>query len=278
MLDWSWILPEGDHRWIMGLRQGESLSEFFADQDPSGAVRAERARWLSEEPHKYAALLPEAEPALYETLELARDLGAYRGDGESSPFAQLLQLGVAWEPDFVWMHPDDEGVHRLIGGVLCFPSSWALTDKIGRPMSEVHGPVPELNTTIGRSIDTFLARQVPGVIWRRENWGISREATLNLHPSRPRRRLDGSVTVDEVWLRLEHQLLLKLPQSGSVLFGSRIQPVPLADVIAQPQAAMRLARLIATLTPAAAAYKEIAAARPRLLALLDGEGRSTGAA
>lgn len=268
MLDWNRILPDADHRWIMGLRQEDSLREFFADQDTTGAVRAERVHWLKEDPQKYAALLPEAEPALCETVDLARGLGLFGSDDEASSFEQLIRLGSVWEPDIIWMHPRGDGIHRLIGGVLCFPSSWALHDKLGRPMSEVHGPVPDLNPTIGRSIDTFLARQVPGVVWLRENWGLSRDAELNHHPSRSFRRLDATVTVDEVWVRLEHQLLLKLPISGSVLFGIRVELIPLTDVVAHPLAAARLARLIATLAPAAAAYKEIAAAKPALLAML----------
>ena len=106
--------------------------------------------------------------------------------------------------------------------------------------------------------------------WRRENWGLSRDAQLNHHPSQPRRRLDATITVEEVWVRLEHQLLLKLPPSGSVLFGIRIDIIPLTHVIADRQAAARLARLLSTMTLAAANYKDIATARPALLDMLDG--------
>jgi hypothetical protein len=97
---------------------------------------------------------------------------------------------------------------------------------------------------------------------------LSRDAQWNHHPSRPRRQLDATITVEEVWIRLEHQLLLKLPHSGSVLFGIRIQIVPLTQVIADPQAARRFARLLSTMTPASAAYKGAATARSALLALL----------
>ncbi|MEX1229944.1 MAG: heme-dependent oxidative N-demethylase subunit alpha family protein [Planctomycetaceae bacterium] len=267
MPDWNRLFPDADHRWIMGLRRCDSVGDYFADVDPTGAMRAERAAWLADEPHKYAVLLPEAEPALRETAQLACEWGAST-EISSDSFEQLLHLGRAWEPDFLWMHPGDDGVHRLIGGVVCFPSVWAVTDKLGREMSFVHEPVPELNSSIGRQIGTFFKNQEPGVVWRRENWSLSRESWLNQHTSRTRRRLDATVTADEVWIRLEHQLLLKLPQSGSILFGIRLEVVPLVDVLRDPAAAARFARQLASMSDAAASYKDILNVRPRLLELL----------
>jgi hypothetical protein len=264
--DWDRIYPDADHRWVMGLRPGDA-ADFFATRDATGAVCAERARWLADDAAKYAALLPEAEPALRDTVALARTLGTTI-DAALPASLQLLALGRAWEPDFVWMHPDGDGIHRLIGGVVCFPSSWALRDKLGRPMSEVHGPVPGLNAELGRQIETFFARQALGVAWTRENSNYSRDAQLNHHPSRPRRPLDATVTADEVWIRVEHQLLLKLPRSGSVLFGIRLEIIPLPRLMEGAQAAARLARVFSTMSPAAAVYKGVAEARTALVALL----------
>src|SRR5207244_1703564 len=109
--DWSRIFPRGEHRWNMGVRRGDAAT-FFATIDPGDAVRAARRRWLADQVETYAALLPEAEPALRETLAFARTLGAV-ADTVASPYEQLLALGRAWEPDFVWMHPDGHGTHYL---------------------------------------------------------------------------------------------------------------------------------------------------------------------
>lgn len=266
--DWTLIFPDADHRWRLGLRRGTSLAAYFADADPTGAMRAERARWLADDPERYAACLPAAEPALAETSELARALGAAGDFAGGAPFERLLHLGRAWEPDFVWMHPGADGLFRLIGGVVCFPSAWALRDKLGLLMSAVHEPVPELNAQIGRPIDQFLAQQAPGVDWRRENWSVTRDGELNHHPALGRRRLDETVAVEDIWLRLEHQLLLKLPRSGSVLFGIRVEVVPFAQLLADAAAAARFARLLRTLAPAAARYKNLDRALPVLVALL----------
>ena len=112
--NWQGVFPDADHRWVMGVRRGDA-ADFFSPRDPTGQVRAERERWLTEDPENYAALTPTAEPALADTVALARQLGVTL-DPTLSPWEQLMALGRAWEADFVWMHPDETGAHRLTGG------------------------------------------------------------------------------------------------------------------------------------------------------------------
>lgn len=272
MPDWSRIFPDADHRWVMGLRQGD-LADFFTDVDPSGTVRAEHLHWLNEDLEKYSAVLPEARPALAETLALAQSFGAPTLS-ETSESGQLKAIAQFWEPDIVWMHPDSEGTYRLMGGIVCFPSSWAIREKLGLPMRDVHDPVPALNATLSRQVDTFLSKQVAGVPWRRENWSLARDGNLNHHVSRSRARLDASIKSEEVFIRLEHQLLYRLPQSGSILFGIRLEIIPLGEVLADHLAATRLLRIIRTIPETAAAYKGFASARPALIEMLAGSTAS----
>ncbi|MBL9091126.1 MAG: DUF3445 domain-containing protein [Planctomycetaceae bacterium] len=268
MPDWSRIFPAGDHRWTMGLRPGD-LADDFAPRDPTGETLRERARWLAAEPEKYLALLPAGRASLDDTSALARLLGAPLATNDPADERQrLVALGSALEPDLVWLLPDAAGVHRVVGGIVCFPSSWALTEKLGLPIADVHGPVPELNAVLGRQIDTFLRKLAAGDVWTRENWSLSRSAERNQHTSRPRRALDADVTIAEVYIRLEHQLLLRLPTSGGVLFGIRIEIVPLEELRQDRDAAQRLARLITTMSPEIAHYKNFAPARERLAQLL----------
>jgi hypothetical protein len=273
--DWPRIFPDADHRWVMGLRRGDA-SAFLAPRGAAGTVRAERARWLAEDPRSYAALTPAAEPALADTVALARTLGATI-DPSLTPWDQLLALGCTWESDFVWMHADGAGAHRLTGGVVCFPSSWALRDKLGRTMSETHRPVPGLNAALDRQIETFFAKMIPGDVWVRENANYSRAAELNQHPARPRRPLDATVSADEFWVRLEHQLLLKFSVSRSILFAIRVEVIPLRQVLESPEAAARLARLLETMPAAAAEYKSVIEARDVIVPLLR-SGQSAGRA
>jgi hypothetical protein len=149
---------------------------------------------------------------------------------------------------------------------------WRLDEKMGRPLCFVHDAVPELNAQLGRSITSVLQALKPESAWLRHNWGVSRSAELNQHPSRRLPRLDASVALEDVWLRVEHQALVALPKSGGILFGIRIATHPLAEVKADAIARGRLAHALKTMPENIAVYKGIAAARGRLLEFLE-DGR-----
>ena len=81
-------------------------------------------------------------------------------------------------------------------------------------------------------------------------------------------RLDATVSAEEVWLRVEHQALVALLKSGGILFGIRVVNYPLNEVKTDPLAAARLIRALETMPEEMARYKNLAAARGRILKLL----------
>jgi hypothetical protein len=189
-----------------------------------------------------------------------------RGSDEDA----LLNLGRYWEPDFLLLKESDDQTIRLLGACVCFPSSWSLTEKIGRPIQQIHEPVPGLNPAIGLSIEKFLRKLRRGKAWLRSNWGLSRSPELNQHPARKLPRLDGTVTASEVWLRVENQALVALPRSRGILFGIRIKSYALETIMGDRALCRLIARALGTMPADVAAYKGIAAARDRLIRLLNG--------
>jgi|AntRauTorckE6833_2_1112554.scaffolds.fasta_scaffold09378_2 hypothetical protein len=272
----SEILPDRDYGLQMRFERGH-IRDFFRARENHATVTGERLHWMNSEPEKYLALLPEGEALLDETIEMATDLETFLDDTSPGKFHGLdpMQrchlLGGLWEADFLLMKPDDEGVFRMVGGSLCFPSHWGLEEKMGRSMAEIHAPIPGLNETLGRQIDGFLHRIKPGISWERFNWGLSRTPELNLHPSRDIPRLDSTVTLDQVWWRLEEQSLIALPKTEGILFGINIVVKPLAEIKAHPAARRGLTRALKTMSEPMAAYKGIAEARERLLDLMQSE-------
>jgi len=253
------------------------FASFFQPSASRTSVIAERRKWLAAEPQTHLALMPEGVGLLDETVRMAADLGTLP-DPESvasfarlEPFDRCRLLGELWEADFLLMKPDDEGVFRLYGGCVCFPSHWDLHEKLGKPMADIHAPVPGLNETLGRQIDGFLGRIGPGVSWERSNWGLSRSPELNLHPSRELPRLDAGVGLDEVWFRLEEQSLVALPANGGILFGIRLVIRPIGEIKADPAARQGTIRALQTMPEPMAAYKGIAPARRRLLELMEND-------
>jgi dimethylamine monooxygenase subunit A len=267
------LFSEGDYRFQPALRRG-SAAEFFRPTVAHIDLCAERTRWLQSAP-LYCATLPEVHPLLKECVALAAEWGSISTDerqslSDTNGTSQLCsRLGQLWEPDFLLLKLSDADDFVLLGGCVCFPSSWRLDEKLGRPLHFIHGAVPELNPQLGRSITSVLRALKPESAWLRHNWGLTRSTELNQHPSRTLARLDASVAPDEVWLRVEHQALVALPHSGGILFGIRIAAHPLSEVKTDEIARTRLIHALRTMPENIAAYKGITAARGRLLELLE---------
>jgi hypothetical protein len=267
------LFPDEDFRFHMALRRG-TVEEFFGPTDANTSLIAERQHWMRAEPQKYLACLPEAAPLLDECVAVAHGIGAL-SDAQHAQFVTLKEpgercaaLGEVWEPDFLLLKSDATEAFRMVAGCVCFPSSWSLAEKIGKPLQTIHGVVPSLNAQIGSSIQSFLSRLTPGVAWLRHNWGLSRSSELNQHPQRGLSRLDGAVELSHVWLRVEHQALVTLPRGAGVLFGIRIAMHSLAEVKMDAAAAPKLVRALRTMPAEVAAYKGLAVARDRIIELL----------
>jgi hypothetical protein len=260
-VDWLRILPDGDYRFHMGLRQGTG-GEFFAPSEEASFVRKLRSSLLAEAPEACALVPSPAPSALEEAVSL---LSAWSGQ----VFADALSAARHCEPDWLVLAPDAEGLLRVAGGVVCFPSSWSLPEKAGLPVSEVHGPVPGLNSSLGRGIDTFLARLAPGAVWLRDNWGLSANAGLDHHPRHRFPPPGTAADLSNTWLRLEQQLFSRLP-GGGVLFAIRVSTHRLDGFAAFPDISARLARALESMPAEVADYKGVTAARERLVQRLRG--------
>jgi hypothetical protein len=278
---------DGAYRFQMQFGRG-SFAEFYGPTALREDILRERKLWLESASERYLVFVPEAESLVNETVEMAvesgtteitpvsakRESGAdehpspcpppFEGRGDTRQAARWL--GENWEPDYLLLTREAARV-RLVCACVCFPSSWAVEEKIGRPIEEIHEIVPALNPSIGRQIHTFLERLKPGVLWTRSNWGLSRSAERNQHPHRGLARLDERAGVDEVFFRVEEQSLMALPRTNGILFGIRIKVFPLRDFIGT-RAALKLKLALETMPEPMAQYKGITSARNRVIQLL----------
>lgn len=260
------LFPAGDFAFHMKFRRGE-IAPFYRNQDDA-SVLAERRKWLSQAPDKYAGALTGAEELLGEAVELANSFGLQVGWG-SNALETMLNLGKVWEPDLLLMKaPSMAAQPELLAGAVCFPSSWALEEKMGKGLDVIHGPVPTLNEQFANPVQQFLSRMKPGISWERINWGLSRSPELNQHPGRGLPRLDATVTLDEVWFRAEYQSLVSLPKSGGVMFGIRLVIEPLTALLSDVEFVEGLRKAARTMPEPIARYKGLLPARDRLLELI----------
>lgn len=249
------LFPDGNYEFHLTLRRAEP-PDFFRPRDVSGDVLAERARWLAADAARYVRLTPGAESLLAEFCGLLAAWGLHVIDPKAPACEQLLELGRSLEPDLLFLSQDAQGEFRLAAGALCFPTGWALEEKLGHTLEEIHGVVPGLNAALGASIQQFLSRLRPGIAYLRHNWGIAATDELNLHPARGVAALQPPVELKKLWLRIEYQALLALPESRGIVFGIRIANHRLDEVAAGP-ARPGLRRALQTMPSELAAYKRI---------------------
>lgn len=262
------LFPQEDYRFHLTLRKGDPEA-FFSGA--SASVLEERVRWLRDDPGRFAAEAKGAEPLVAEfegcAAKWAKSVLS-EGKAISELPERLAALGCVLEPDFMLLSKDDTGVFRLVAGVVCFPSSWALTEKMGRGLDDIHGPVPGLNAALGSAIGQFLGRLKPGAAFERANWGLSATPELNMHPSLGRPRLAPPLKAAGVWLRIEDQLFAAMPASAGILFAIRLRVIELSTIVEDAQLRKGFRRALATMPESVAIYKGIAPVRGALLSLL----------
>jgi hypothetical protein len=121
-----------------------------------------------------------------------------------------------------------------------------------------------LQAKLGGAVHTFLGRLRPGESWERPNWGLAADAERNHHPARVVPALTTEATLPTTWLRVESQFLTRLPRTGAVLFGIRLDLLRLDELARDAELARGLANTLATMEEAVARYKGLASARETL--------------
>lgn len=165
------------------------------------------------------------------------------------------------QEDLLIMRKKATGWH-LVAGSLCFPSSWNLSEKMGKSLFDIHRPVPGINQTLDpliRRIFDNLKPQLP--VWR-ENWSFYDDDELRHDQSEAQRSHGnyGKSSSQQIYLRREFQTLHKLTNSGDILFTVKILVMPLSIIETRPEPAAIadvLLSQIDKMTPAQKRYKRL---------------------
>lgn len=271
--NWLELFPDRDFQFTLGLKPGDPRS--FFEPGPNHATwKHQRRQELRDRPDQCILYRSDAAGMVKETLELAEAWTPFTRDDQqhldasSEVPSRLAVLGILWEPDYLLLAPDADGNFILKAGVICFPSSWSPENKLGLNVHHIHAPVPTLNSKLGTRIDSFLLRMRPATGWLRANWGISASATLNQHPSRQLSPVSVQLSAGDIWIRIEHQFFYKLPNSGGILFGIRLQNLSVLEITMSPEASRGLVRALVTMPDEIARYKNILPVREHLIQLL----------
>jgi len=213
-------------------------ADWLEVDDAYPAQMALRDRLLAERRPEVYAMTPDAEAAGAAMLALildhlgpgyTRQGGALtRPDGVTVPLAAdppLVTAARLVQEDLCLMQPVG-AEHVLTGAVLCFPASWTLAEKIGRPLTGIHRPVDVYDAGMAARVQRlFDAIRPERPLWRQNALVYADPA---LHQPRqeaaPRREEAGRGR----YLRSEKQCLLRVPSSDAVAFTIHTYVVPLA--------------------------------------------------
>ncbi len=268
---WKALFPDRDFRFNFGARPGDAAA-FFAPTADCDALLAERAHWISAQPECCLLWQEDAGALIAEALACAESWCSLPQSSLPAASAagtdKVRILGGAWEPDWLLLQPDAKGSFLLRAAAVCFPSSWRPEEKLGLPVWKIHSAVPTLNETLGAQIDRFLNAIEPGASWERANWGISASPERCQHPARHLPGLAAPLEERAVWVRVEHQVFYRLPGTGGLLFGIRLENIPLKAVMADAAARRGLCRALRTMPDEVARYKGLHEAREALCGLL----------
>ena len=281
----------GPHRMAMALTTVPERAWFELDSR-YGDEMAERRRLLAHQRTDVFGALPMSDGARAETLSaLVANLTTYAPqwfiregdllhnaltretwDLAALPCDPLEVAGRLVQEDLCIIQQADDGP-VFTAAVLCFPSRWRLHEKLGRPLAQVHGPVPFYGERLATPVDRFMAKVKPGHIASRLNWSVLDDPAMFQPTGKWREQRDTAIRADNagerLYLRVERQTLRRLPLSGAVLFGIRVHSYPLARAITTSDAAARLAEAVRALPEPTAHYKSLKVFGPALLAWLD---------
>ena len=268
----DWIEVDGRYEAYIAEKQrlyATIPERVFVEEEDTQAAQREVLDGLAEHLSADASRLfatPQQKALFDANLAAARD-------GSAAP---LRAASLLVQEDLILMRRGENG-WRLVAGSLCFPSSWSLLEKFGRPLHEIHTPVPafgpgtRMAELIHRMFDNLQGQGV-----QRFNWSIQANADL-YHPLSNVARIDRATNrpskfpdleaAARAFIRVERQTLRKLPISGDILFTIRIHLDPLSVLHAHPDRATlarSFAAQIGALDEAQLDYKGLTADRDRL--------------
>ena len=214
----------------------------------------ERERLLQEHPDDILAMLPEGRDAAIELYHaMAANLATRREwqttlnkitrpDGrevlldEIAPLETLCRL-VA-EDLCIMVKTGEEDEYRLTAAVLCFPGHWRLSEKLGHPMSHIHGPVPHYDQSIAKRVNRVFDALRPETPLFRINWAVVTRPDL-FTPWPAKDRVKTSETTLPIYLRIERQSFVRLPKTQAIVFGIRTSIAPLEALTASEAQALQ---------------------------------------
>ncbi|MBU2993731.1 DUF3445 domain-containing protein [Octadecabacter sp. 1_MG-2023] len=204
------------------------VGDWLLRDDAYGAQMALRRHLLQTRKQDVYAQLPDGLAAAQGFLALALEAlpDGFRVHGGQVTCPDGVQVALDWEAPLwsagqifqqdVCILEKRGNEHVLTGAILCFPASWTLAQKIGKPLIGIHKPVSEYDAPIATRVQRlFDGVQAGRPVWRANALRYDDPALFQ-----PRLENDPRPVgrPDAPYLRSERQTILRLPQPDAVAF------------------------------------------------------------
>ena len=148
--------------------------------------------------------------------------------GVSAQPRQLEDLVTLCQEDFVIMERRGDE-HVMTAALVGFPASWTLAEKLGRPLTAIHGPVEEYDADIARRVQRLFDGVQPGrPLWRASHLWYAEHDLFQPRTEAEPRPDPGD---DRPYFRSERQTVLRLPETGAAAFSIHTYVVPAERIL-----------------------------------------------
>ncbi|ONH70176.1 hypothetical protein BON22_0627 [Cyberlindnera fabianii] len=146
------------------------------------------------------------------------------------------------EEDYIILYPDTENYdtdeYIFKGGIFAFAAGFDPQVRFKKPLTEIHGPVPEYRTKLRPQMNRFFDKLKPGTWVRRNNWSIQTHNMVFAMSENKGKEDEEITSLDpdtldferEVFFRSERQILTKLPKTGAIIFSIRTYLTPMKQL------------------------------------------------
>jgi len=199
----------------------------------------------------------------------------------------LEVLGKIVEEDFILIENVD-GSDILTAASNSYTTSGRIVSSVGRSMRFAHEFVPGLNDQLGARIDRVLANVQTSAPVVRFNWVLTSIADRLFPEGAHDANVDASERAaarlaedyrragESLWIRVERQTFVRLPETRALAFGIHTYSHPLSSLAADGESLQALHRLVGEYAEERLRYSAMLAIKAPLMRWLEERLLATG--
>jgi len=195
---------------------------------------------------------------------------------EARPDLPPLQAAARAVADDLCLMERRRGAWTLTALSLCAGTFFTAGEVIGKPLSELHAPVPGFDERFAPRVVRIFDALRPEAILERRNWTVMAGDDLFAPDGEAIRARLGRVLAEQageaLFVRVERQTIRKLPATGGIVFTIRVWRHALAALDAEPGLRAAFARAWRGASPDFRRYKRLALYDPLVEAFLAARG------